>query len=240
MRIHALTTLGAVSLLPLALCSSALAGGITFVVHGDITNLEDQADLTGGATTWTWTYSFHSEAADQEPDDPTVGVYATLSSELTLGSLTLCLPETKVQVRNNHGVGWDGYGVESLEFWHPDWIELRTFFDLENFEDLTVIESDALPLTPPDLRDFPVNLLDLIGKLSDSSQSLIVGGLVTSIGLASCPWDLNGDSEVGINDFLNLLQAWGTDPCSPPDFNGDGVVDTVDFLELLAHWGPCP
>jgi len=55
-----------------------------------------------------------------------------------------------------------------------------------------------------------------------------------------CPWDLGGDGAVGINDFLELLGAWGTDPGGPPDFDGDHVVAINDFLELLANWGACP
>ncbi|MCH7799021.1 MAG: 4Fe-4S dicluster domain-containing protein [Planctomycetes bacterium] len=39
---------------------------------------------------------------------------------------------------------------------------------------------------------------------------------------------------------LALLGAWGTDPGGPPDFDGDGDVGIVDFLELLGHWGLCP
>ncbi len=54
-----------------------------------------------------------------------------------------------------------------------------------------------------------------------------------------CPWDLDGDGIVGINDFLTLLAAWGTVPGGPPDFDGDDVVGIGDFLELLANWGPC-
>ncbi len=54
-----------------------------------------------------------------------------------------------------------------------------------------------------------------------------------------CPWDLDGGGDVGINDFLDLLAQWGTDPGGPPDFDGDGDVGINDFLELLAHWGPC-
>ena len=34
-----------------------------------------------------------------------------------------------------------------------------------------------------------------------------------------CPWDLDGDISVGINDFLDLLAQWGTDPGGPPDFD---------------------
>ena len=55
-----------------------------------------------------------------------------------------------------------------------------------------------------------------------------------------CPWDLDGSGDVGVNDFLDLLAVWGTDPGGPPDFDGDGTVGVTDFLALLAHWGPCP
>ena len=55
----------------------------------------------------------------------------------------------------------------------------------------------------------------------------------------TCPWDLDDDGGVGINDFLDLLAAWGTNPGGPPDFDGNGNVGIEDFLELLANWGPC-
>ncbi len=57
----------------------------------------------------------------------------------------------------------------------------------------------------------------------------------------SCPWDLDATGDVGINDFLLLLAAWGPVPTpDPPDFDGDGFVGIFDFLELRAHWGACP
>ena len=55
-----------------------------------------------------------------------------------------------------------------------------------------------------------------------------------------CPADIDGDSAVGINDFLELLAAWGPNPGHPADINGDGTVGINDFLDLLAAWGPCP
>ena len=55
----------------------------------------------------------------------------------------------------------------------------------------------------------------------------------------TCPWDLDGSGDVDIDDFLDLLAQWGTDPNGPPDFDGDGVVAINDFLALLANWGPC-
>jgi hypothetical protein len=57
---------------------------------------------------------------------------------------------------------------------------------------------------------------------------------------APCPSDVNGDGMVGVNDFLDLLAAWGPNPGHPADIDGDGMVGVNDFLELLAAWGPCP
>ncbi|MHC4415523.1 MAG: hypothetical protein ACYS0G_09585 [Planctomycetota bacterium] len=56
----------------------------------------------------------------------------------------------------------------------------------------------------------------------------------------TCPWDLNGDDFVGINDLLILLANWGPNPGHPADFNGDGFVGINDLLALLANWGNCP
>ncbi len=55
-----------------------------------------------------------------------------------------------------------------------------------------------------------------------------------------CPADIDGDGDVGINDFLALLAAWGPNPGHPADFDGDGIVGITDFLLLLANWGTCP
>ncbi len=57
--------------------------------------------------------------------------------------------------------------------------------------------------------------------------------------LTPCHADLEGDGNVGIVDFLDLLAAWGTDPGGPPDFDGDGDVGITDLLQLLGAWGPC-
>jgi len=56
----------------------------------------------------------------------------------------------------------------------------------------------------------------------------------------SCPWDLDDDGAVGIQDFEMLLAHWGMNPGGPPDFDADGTVGILDFLALLANWGPCP
>ncbi|MHC4786199.1 MAG: GC-type dockerin domain-anchored protein [Planctomycetota bacterium] len=57
-----------------------------------------------------------------------------------------------------------------------------------------------------------------------------------------CPADFNNDGVANVNDFLELIAAWGgSDPTydiAPP--GGDGTVNVLDFLALLAAWGPCP
>ena len=65
--------------------------------------------------------------------------------------------------------------------------------------------------------------------LSDSVTEAGIDDFVVtrfSCGTA-CPWDLDGDGEVGIEDFLLLLAGWG-DP-----------YGIADFLDLLGSWGPC-
>ncbi|MCH8316047.1 MAG: CotH kinase family protein [Planctomycetes bacterium] len=58
-----------------------------------------------------------------------------------------------------------------------------------------------------------------------------------------CPWDIDGNNDVGVKDLLFLLGAWG--PCPkkgdcPADFDNNGDVDVPDLLDLLGNWGPCP
>ena len=43
--------------------------------------------------------------------------------------------------------------------------------------------------------------------------------------------------QVGVEDFLSQLAAWGG---PDGDVNGDGTTNVGDFLDLLAAWGPCP
>jgi hypothetical protein len=82
-------------------------------------------------------------------------------------------------------------------------------------------------------NDFPVT--------SGAYQEVYPGsqaGFVAKLHLTPCPWDLNRDGEVGVNDFLQLLADWGSFDV-PADFDGGGVGIT-DFLLLIGNWGPCP
>ena len=63
--------------------------------------------------------------------------------------------------------------------------------------------------------------------------------IVIRLAPITCPWDLDGDGDVGVTDLLALLAAWGTNPLGPPDFDNDGDVGVTDLLALLGHWGSC-
>ena len=52
-----------------------------------------------------------------------------------------------------------------------------------------------------------------------------------------CLGDIDGDGSVGINDFLDLLAAWGPNPGHPADLDGDGEVRVPDLVILLGNWG---
>ncbi|MEE2908058.1 MAG: hypothetical protein VX527_09545 [Planctomycetota bacterium] len=52
-----------------------------------------------------------------------------------------------------------------------------------------------------------------------------------------CPADLDSDGNVGSDDILAMLSAWGT-PAG--DVTGDGSTDVSDVLAIIAAWGDCP
>ena len=72
-------------------------------------------------------------------------------------------------------------------------------------------------------------------------DSLISPIFIDAMDILPTVGDLDGDGQVGITDFLALLQEWG--PCAgppapcPADLDGDGEVGIVDFLTLLGNWG---
>jgi hypothetical protein len=53
---------------------------------------------------------------------------------------------------------------------------------------------------------------------------------------SDCVGDLDGSGEVGTDDLLQVIGAWGT---PDGDINGDGTTDANDLLALIGNWGPC-
>ncbi len=79
------------------------------------------------------------------------------------------------------------------------------------------------------------------GAILETVQIQVLPGqsLFSGLVFVPCVGDVDGDGEVGIQDFLILLGSWGDNPGHPADFDGDGFVGIADFLSLLGAWGPC-
>jgi hypothetical protein len=54
-----------------------------------------------------------------------------------------------------------------------------------------------------------------------------------------CPADVNGDSQINVNDLLSVIGQWGSGSGSG-DVTGDGIVDVDDLLAVINQWGACP
>ncbi|MHC5115376.1 MAG: hypothetical protein ACYTGP_13220, partial [Planctomycetota bacterium] len=57
--------------------------------------------------------------------------------------------------------------------------------------------------------------------------------------LCACDGDIDGDGEVGFDDLLGVLAAWGPCGACDEDLDGDGEVGFQDLLIVLSAWGPC-
>ena len=64
---------------------------------------------------------------------------------------------------------------------------------------------------------------------------------VINVGSSACPSDLDKSGDVGFEDLVSVLTAWG--PCEegtcPADLDGNGDVGFGDLLLTLGAWGPC-
>ena len=138
------------------------------------------------------------------------------------------------------GAHADNFGFSSPSF---DWkINLVTMITLP---DGTMVPGDQVVLIAELNGVAGASVIESISEVMlvamDVPSFTITGETVEMA--PSCPWDLDGSSDVGVSDFLELLGAWGACPPKgdcPADFDGSGDVGVSDFLELLGNWGPCP
>ena len=63
-------------------------------------------------------------------------------------------------------------------------------------------------------------------------------GIITVVGPADCPGDLDGNGEVSVDDLLAILAAYQTN--ADGDCDGDGDTDVDDLLIVISAWGVCP
>ena len=97
---------------------------------------------------------------------------------------------------------------------------------------------DGVLLVATEFSDAVQRLDPQTGELIGTLPSPIT---VDAIQVLLAPGDIDGDGEVGIEDFLIVLGSWGEcppspDPC-PGDLDGNGEVGIGDFLIVIGNWG---
>lgn len=216
----------------------------------------------GSSRVFTITYDFAATFTGKVPTTQNVGSFST---QLFPGAATYIHLITWVDLANPVAINafylaYDAGGTlfaqpgaspgpqwEALAINH--WYRSSTTFDLNSNR---IIHISILDLTTGECATFePVDWYlegGAGGGMPDPSGFRFFAGSTSVPGntlafdnttITSCPIDLNGDGDVGVADLLELLAAWGTNPCGPPDFDGDGDVGVSDLLVLLANWGPC-
>lgn len=79
----------------------------------------------------------------------------------------------------------------------------------------------------------------IVGGAYDSSTFESYAYIVRLPG-PPCAADLTGSGDIGFDDILAVLSAWGPCPGCAEDLNGDDEIGFDDLLVVLSSWGPCP
>jgi len=119
--------------------------------------------------------------------------------------------------------------------------------DMGNIDENNVgnFPSDTFDLDDDGDTSEPTPDLDSVERLQDGVDD---GNVVIDLGAFehpdNCTGDITGDFNVGVEDLLDLLEAWGKcpTPCPPScdaDIVENCVVDVSDLLALLSTWGDC-
>ena len=120
-------------------------------------------------------------------------------------------------------------GAQTTTHWVDGGVPRRLVLDVEQSGSTVTVD------LPPDPNGAPLGRYLLFAMVDD------IPSVARIVNLMPRPGDLDGDGVVGINDFLQLLAAWGPcpDPCPPSctaDLDGDCAVGINDLLILLGNW----
>ncbi len=221
----------------------------------------------GSSSVFTITYDFAATFVGKPPTAQNLGSFSTadfaappiastyihlmqwndVNTPVSFNARYIAYDAAGVQFPAPYDAGSPGPEWENLLINH--WYRARTTFDLDSNR---ITRVSILDLTTGECAIFePADWYlggGAGGGLPDPSGFRFFAGSTDVPGntlafdntsISSCPIDLDGDGDVGVPELLELLAAWGSDPCGPPDYDGDGVVGVPDLLILLAAWGPC-
>jgi subtilisin family serine protease len=186
-----------------------------------VTGLADGDDVDNG------TAVLYSPIMDGTDPDAYLGYWRWFSSSTTAVPAE---DSMVIKISDNGGASWTNLEVIGPDVLEPNGRWLRREYRIADLPD--VANTDQLRLA---------------FFVADNSPASTVEGGVDGVGVytygceaVACDADIDGNGAVDVNDFLELLAAWGPNPGHPADLDGNGTVDVADFLELLAQWGPCP
>lgn len=97
----------------------------------------------------------------------------------------------------------------------------------------THLVSLQIPLDAEQLELIEVTFAD-----PNAQEIKITGPGILDLNPPNCPNDVSGDSQVGVDDILAILEYWGVSDGG--DATGDGITDVNDILAVISAWGPCP
>ncbi|MCH8880356.1 MAG: exo-alpha-sialidase [Planctomycetes bacterium] len=114
--------------------------------------------------------------------------------------------------------------------WHKDGVAL---IGSERIIGTGTSTLSILDVVPSDAGEYDCVVWDPYGHCMTSDEATLTVH-------DPCPWDIDGDGEVGPFDLALVLGFWG--PCDgcDMDLDGDGEVGPFDLALVLGNWGPCP
>ncbi|MCH2136345.1 MAG: hypothetical protein MK101_07155 [Phycisphaerales bacterium] len=111
---------------------------------------------------------------------------------------------------------------------HGGWIEVS--HDLAGVDGIPSAGDIWLRFSAEDIGDGSV--------VEAGVDAVLLQQMICEDKVEPCLGDVDGSGDVGVNDILAVLAAFGSsDPSG--DADGDGVVNVDDILVVVAGWGPC-
>lgn len=101
------------------------------------------------------------------------------------------------------------------------------------------VDESYMSYAPDNCQElFTSGQIDRMHAQLELGRSAAINNPCSVCDLGDCPWDLNGDGFVQIQDFLEYLRYHTLEgACLPADFNLDGTVDINDLNIFLIHYG---
>jgi hypothetical protein len=105
--------------------------------------------------------------------------------------------------------------------------------------DIDEVDESYMSYAPDNCQDlFTPGQINRMHAQLELGRTAAINNECSGCDLGNCPWDLDGNGYININDFLDYL-TWHTQTgaCLPADFNYDGVVDVNDLTLFLVNYG---